>query len=178
MRLFAALPIPDAVARPLLGVQHGVPGAKWRPRENLHITLAFYGDTPPVLADELELELERISMAPLQLRLGEAGFFGHRKPRSLWMGLRTNPALDALAGACRKAAGRIGQMPAHKRYVPHITLAYCKGTTAADAARFCQREAAFTLPAFAVERFVLYQSLLGKDIARYHAIGDYKLNGV
>ena len=178
MRLFAALPLPDAIARPLLGVQHGVPGARWRPREALHITLAFYGETPPVLADDLAAQLAKINAPALQLELGEAGSFGRKAPRSLWIGIRPNAALDQLAAACRAAASRAGLVCESRTYKPHITLAYCRGTTAADAARFLTRMASFSLPAFTLDRFGLYQSQLGQDRARYHLMHDYKLNSV
>ncbi len=178
MRLFAALPLPDAIARPLQGVQHGVPGARWRPRENLHITLAFYGDTPPVLADELDMHLATIRVPALHVQLGEAGTFGRKKPRALWIGVRPDPALDALAAACRAAAAKAGLVCDHKKYRPHITLAYCKGTSSADAARFCARMASFSLPAFTLDHFGLYQSQLGQSTARYHLMHDYKLNSV
>ena len=44
MRLFVALPIPDAVAQGLLLMQGGVPGARWQAREQLHLTLRFIGE--------------------------------------------------------------------------------------------------------------------------------------
>ena len=44
IRLFAALPIPFDVAETLARRQSGLPGARWRPVEALHVTLAFYGD--------------------------------------------------------------------------------------------------------------------------------------
>ena len=44
MRLFVALPIPDAVAQRLMLMQGGVPGARWQSREQLHLTLRFIGE--------------------------------------------------------------------------------------------------------------------------------------
>ena len=44
MRLFVALPIPDAVAQGLMLMQGGVPGARWQAREQLHLTLRFIGE--------------------------------------------------------------------------------------------------------------------------------------
>ena len=45
IRLFTALSIPDDVADTLERRQSGLPGAKWRARDQLHLTLAFYGAT-------------------------------------------------------------------------------------------------------------------------------------
>ena len=44
LRLFTALPIPFDVAETLSRRQSGLPGARWRTAEQLHVTLAFYGE--------------------------------------------------------------------------------------------------------------------------------------
>ncbi len=177
MRLFAALPVPDEIAEPLLGLQHGVPGARWRPRENFHITLCFFGDvSDPAIAKELDEELSRINAPALHLELGEIGVFGGREPRALWIGFAQNPALEELADACKQAAQRLGIKIGRKSYLPHITLAYCRGTLDVDAARFMERTAGFIAPEFEVDSFALYRSHLGTDPARYVPQAHYILN--
>jgi RNA 2',3'-cyclic 3'-phosphodiesterase len=178
MRLFAALSLPDEIARPLLGTQHGVAGAAWRPRENLHITLCFYGEVTAALADELAQALSDITLPALNLTLGEGGAFGGNPPRALWMGLAPDPALDALAAQCRDAAQRLGLELEHRRYIPHITMAYCRGTTDVDAARYLERLAALSGRSFTVEQFTLYRSQLGRQPARYTPLADYALPSV
>ncbi len=176
MRLFAALPIADPIAQILRGVQHGVPGARWRPVENFHITLCFYGEVAdPLIIAELEDELSRISAPALCLQLGQGGVFGNREPRALWMGIADNPALGALAEDTRRAAQRLGLKMEHKRYIPHITLAYCRGTTDTDAARYLERLSGLRAPDFEVNHFALYRSHLGTDPARYTQQVQYPL---
>jgi len=178
MRLFAALPIPQNIAQTLRGVQHGVPGARWRPVENFHITLCFYGEiTDPLIIAELEDELSRLEAPALCLRLGQGGVFGGRAPRALWMGIADNPALEALAEDTRHAAQRLGVKVERKRYIPHITLAYCQGTTDADAARYLERLSGLCAPDFEVDHFALYRSHLGTDPARYTQQVHYALGG-
>ncbi|MBK8544651.1 MAG: hypothetical protein IPL62_14550 [Caulobacteraceae bacterium] len=58
LRLFAALSIPDHIAERLLPLMKGVGGAKWRPRENLHLTLRFFGELTEPVAEYLDSELE------------------------------------------------------------------------------------------------------------------------
>ena len=64
LRLFAALSIPDDVAAQLLALMKGVAGAKWRPRENLHLTLRFFGEITEPVAEDLDAELESGRMPP------------------------------------------------------------------------------------------------------------------
>ena len=54
LRLFAALPIPPDTARELKRLQKGVPGARWRPLENFHITLRFFGDVEDRQLEDLD----------------------------------------------------------------------------------------------------------------------------
>ena len=42
-RLFVALALPDPIRDCLGAIQYGVEGARWRPRENFHLTLSFLG---------------------------------------------------------------------------------------------------------------------------------------
>ena len=44
-RLFAGLAMPEPVVDALSALQSGVEGARWRPLENFHLTLAFIGET-------------------------------------------------------------------------------------------------------------------------------------
>jgi 2'-5' RNA ligase len=43
IRLFAAVAVPEAAAEVLAPLAEGVPGARWSPPENLHVTLRFAG---------------------------------------------------------------------------------------------------------------------------------------
>ena len=44
IRLFAALAVPEDIGEGLARRQQGLPGARWRPLEALHITLRFMGE--------------------------------------------------------------------------------------------------------------------------------------
>jgi len=57
LRLFTALHVPEHIAETLARRQSGLPGAKWRPLDQLHITLAFYGEANERQADDLASEL-------------------------------------------------------------------------------------------------------------------------
>lgn len=175
LRLFAALPIPPEIRARLSPLQRGVLGAAWRPVENFHVTLRFFGDVDERIAEDLDAELGAISASPLTLSLAGAGWFGGAEPASLWAGVADNPALTTLAGRCERAARRAGLAPEKRKFTPHVTLAYCHGTQPDDAAKFAQRLGAFRTRSWVADRFHLYSSWMGKGPSCYVTEADYPL---
>ena len=178
LRLFTALSIPEDVADTLKRRQSGLPGARWRPTEALHVTLAFYGETDERTADDLASELTRAEgTGPFEIVLNGVGAFGadHRS-HTLWAGLEANERLDVLAGRCRAAAGRVGLRMEARVYRPHVTLAYLKSQT--DPARIAAWMAGHNLlksPPVRVDRFALYSSVLTGDGSTYALEREYCL---
>ncbi len=175
MRLFTAISIPQDLSDRLTGLQRGVPGASWRPVENFHITLRFFGDVAGGLARDLDDEISRISARPFQISLDGAGWFGRREPDALWVGVTPCAELSDLAGECERAARRLGLPPERRQYRPHVTLAYCHAVSLTDASAFAERNAAFRSEPFWVDMFHLYSSHLGKGPSRYTPLADYPL---
>ena len=175
LRLFAALPIRADIADHLVPLQDGVSGASWRPRINFHITLRFFGDVDRHLAEDLDAALAEIYAPQMKLHLSGAGWFGKREPSALWAGVGYDEALAHLAGQCERAARRLGLPREKRRFLPHVTLAYCHGTLPEEAARFAERNATFSTPEFWADRFHLYSSQLGNGPSRYTAEADYPL---
>ncbi|VAW02968.1 2'-5' RNA ligase, partial [hydrothermal vent metagenome] len=95
-RLFVALSIPDAVRDALSTLQNGVDGARWRPPENFHITLAFIGEADRHQFNDAIDALSQIDAPAFDLTLAGAGSFGERKPRALWAGVKSEPGLTHL----------------------------------------------------------------------------------
>jgi len=175
LRLFAGFDIPDPQATQLNALQKGVPGASWRPREALHVTLRFFGDLDERLAEDLDHELGAIACAPFEVTLKDIGWFGHDAPSSLWVGVEERPALRNLAAACERAARRVRLEPDPRLYTPHVTLAYCRHALPDEAVAFVQRTSPFRAEPFLVDRFFLYSSWLGKGPAAYVEEAEYPL---
>jgi 2'-5' RNA ligase len=177
LRLFAAIPIPDEIADRLEPLQRDVHGASWRPRENFHITLRFFGEINEAVARDLDLELARIAEHPFEIRLKGMGSFGGREPTALWAGVEAPEALARLSAGCERAARRVGLAQEKKNFTPHVTLAYCHGTTDHDAAAFQERVGAFATDLFWVDHFVLFSSVQTRRASAYVEEAVYPLNG-
>ena len=159
IRIFAAISVPDTVADVLPPLQQRVEGARWRSREQLHVTLRFFGDIPEPDADLIDAELAQVRGAPFTLELSGVGCFGEgRNLRAIWAGLGESPPLRQLAGRCESAARRAGLKPERRNYAPHITLAYLRGADELEVARWVGDHNLLRGPSFEVDRFGLYSS--------------------
>lgn len=164
LRVFAALPVDGAIARRIVPLMKGVPGAAWRPVENFHVTLAFFGELDEAVIAELDDQLARIRCAPFDLVFKGVNHFGKAEPSSLWLGVEENPALSALARSCVQAARRVGVETERKVFVPHLTLAYLKPwTDPVRLLRFEQRLNLYRSAPMLNDRFYLYSSLQTKQ---------------
>jgi 2'-5' RNA ligase len=53
---------------------------------------------------------------------------------------------------------RIGLPPETRKFMPHVTLARLRGTSAREVAEYLTLRGGFTTSAFSVDRFVLFSS--------------------
>lgn len=165
LRLFAALSMPDDIADRLTPLMRGVPGAKWRPRENLHVTLRFFDEVVEPVADEIDAALAQIadSTAPFELQLKGAGSFGGLDPHALFVGVGESAALTKLAADCERAARRVGLKPEPRKFTPHVTLAYLNNADVSLVETFTARLGLFQTAPFRVDSFALYSSWTKKS---------------
>ncbi len=168
IRLFAAVPVPEGIGEALLARADGVPGARWRPLEALHVTLRFYGEVSNPAAAELDEALAAIRCAPFELALQGAGVFGDADHmRAVWAGVAESPALRQLAARCETVARRTGLAAEKRTYRPHVTLAYLKRAEPAKVATWVQGNNLLKSPPWRVGGFGLYSSWSGPDGSRY-----------
>jgi RNA 2',3'-cyclic 3'-phosphodiesterase len=176
IRLFAAIAIPPQIGEGLIRRQQGLPGARWRPLEALHLTLRFFGEIAESLADDLDAELSAVSGEALTLALEGVGSFDDGgEPHAVWAGVAENPSLKRLAARCETAARRAG-LPADRRaWRPHVTLAYLRRADRGRVAAWIQDHNLLKSPPFRSGSFGLYSSHLGDEAAVYHLERSYPL---
>lgn len=177
IRLFAAVEIPPEIAQGLARRQQGLPGARWRPAEALHITLRFYGEMREETAAELDEALAEIRVDPFDLTLAGAGCFGEAEDiRAVWAGVEASPVLERLAARCEAAGRRVGIKGEARPYRPHVTLAYLRGPDPDRVGAWIADHNLLRSPPFPVSAFGLYSSWLSKEGSRYELERDYPLS--
>ena len=176
MRLFVALDLPWPIREQLAGLAGGIPGARWVPEGNLHLTLRFIGEVNAPQAEEIDLALAALRGRAFELSFAGVGTFakGGRETQ-LWVGVARNPALDHLQGKVETALQRAGLEPERRRFTPHVTLARLDNAVPQKIAGFVQAHNLFRAAPMRVEHFTLFSSRLGKEASVYSAEVEYPL---
>ena len=177
MRLFVALDLPWALReRVAMMAGGGIPGARWVPPENYHLTLRFIGEMPGYRAEEIDQALAGLKARAFTLTLSGVGTFNKGgRSLSLWVGVERNPALDHLQSKIETCLQRCGLEPERRRFSPHITLARLDNAPEATLAAFVQANNLFRSEPVPVAHFTLFSSQLGKDQAVYTPEVEYAL---
>lgn len=176
LRLFAALAVPEDIGEALARRQEGLPGARWRPLEALHITLRFFGEVREDVADDLDATLGGVVGRPMALELEGVGAFGEGEDiHAVWAGVAENAELRQLAGRCESAARRAGLKAETRTYRPHVTLAYLRRPDPAPVATWIQEHNLLKSPPFTADRFGLYSSWQTSEGSRYRLEREYSL---
>lgn len=176
MRLFVGLDLPWEVREKLWNLGGGgIPGARWVPEENYHLTLRFLGEVHPHLAEDIDHALATLRAKKFALTLAGVGTFTKAgRTNSLWVGTERNQQLELLQGKIEQAVQRLGMEPERRRFVPHVSLARLSDAPEIKLAGFVQAHNLFRTE-FQVEHFTLFSSRLGKEASVYTAEVEYPL---
>jgi RNA 2',3'-cyclic 3'-phosphodiesterase len=181
VRLFAGIELEPATRTAIevatAPLRTTIPGFRWVPAENLHLTLVFLGWVDPADVEPVHGTLERsvVPCAPFTARLGAAGRFPDRgKARVLWVGFTVGAdSLVELAGRAR--AGVADRVTDDRPFRPHITIARATppvrvGSDTLAAVPAVDRD----VP---VDAVTLFRSHLRSPHPRYEAIARLGLQG-
>ena len=120
MRLFIAITLSDDMKTAAVQTLHnlkkqGVKGS-FVPSDNLHLTLAFIGETKETAA--VKAAMDQVRYKPFKLSYSEMGTFGD----ILYAGMKGNQGMSGLVRDLRAALDSLGIPYDHQKFVPHITL--------------------------------------------------------
>ena len=180
IRAFVGLPVPEEVARVLEGAQAGLQIGHLVPRENLHLTLAFLGEHPEPVIEDVHDGLSMILAPRVEVKTTGLGLFGGERPRLMFADVEATEPLKALRKKVRQAAHGHGVTLSSERFHPHITLArFGRGVDGEDALAvgvFAARNQARARVDFVAESFCLYRSYLGRQGPIYEVLAEYPLS--
>ena len=120
MRLFIAIELSMEARKALIGTMHelkqkGVKG-NYVPSQNLHLTLAFIGETNRL--DDVKAAMDELKYAPFRLSFTELGTFGDL----LYVGAKGNQGMKGCVHDLRAILDRADIPYDTKEFKPHITL--------------------------------------------------------
>lgn len=179
IRTFVGLPIPQPLVLPLTGAQAGLPAGRPVPPESLHLTLAFVGEHPSPVIEDLHFALDEIDGPRPALALDGLGVFGAPRPRTLYAAVVPDTALNGLRKRVAQAVRSVGIDLPRARFVPHVTLArFGRGLGPDEAMRldlYLTQRMGLTAGPEPAPAFTLFRSRLGSEGAHYEALADYPL---
>ena len=171
MRLFVALVPPEEFRRDLERQGRGLRALCQRgrmvPWENIHLTLAFLGETDR--RAKAERAMERAAGAPFSLHITRPGRFSGKKGDLWWMGVEVCPPLLALRRRLVRSLGEEGMwLDDTKSFRPHLTLG--RDLRPLPGADLTTWAAACTPGAWQTEELILMESRRDESGLRYRPL--------
>ena len=176
MRIFTAIPMPDALQEQIIfdtaPLRGRYPRLKWVSQQALHITLNFLGEieankVPDVLQT---MQMIRPVFKEFRLEFCGLGVFPRRGPARV---VFLNP--QSGIEPCRELQRALSEhlsvfaTPDRKKFKPHLTLARVKPQSDWPNP---ETEGLDIQAGFTVERIVLYKSTLRPEGAYYEEVGE------
>ena len=129
IRLFVALALPPAIKDQLADLSGGIPGARWVPPENYHLTLRFIGEVESWQAQDVDDALANIRARPFELSLRGLGTFEKAgRISALWVGVEKTEALAFLQAKVETALQRVGLEEAFLGCTKKVSLHIARAT--------------------------------------------------
>ncbi|MDR1815945.1 MAG: RNA 2',3'-cyclic phosphodiesterase [Clostridiales Family XIII bacterium] len=130
MRLFIAInfseEVKDALCETIADLRAAALRGRYTARENLHLTLAFIGESSR--AEDILDVMEDVAAdtalpaGTLEIALSGAGVFGGRGGDLHWVGVANTPELKSLAARLAAALRAEGFAVEKRRFTPHVTI--------------------------------------------------------
>ena len=182
-RIFIALKIiPDIKLSDLIstlkaGLKHE--RISWTNQENIHITLAFLGDTE-------EKKIENISgmlagkckgFGVFDISLAGTGLFRSlTDPRVIWAGISESEKLRFLNSVVKTGLSDVGIRIEDRPFNPHLTLGRIKSINDRDnLKKVLDRSDGEVLQVVPISEVILYESILQQTGPVYKPLGKYSL---
>jgi 2'-5' RNA ligase len=160
--LFVGLELSPTLKAALFALDPQLPGLRWLPEEQLHLTLSFLGDVDAGAEDRLRQALGEVRVPPFFLPLRGVGVFDSgSRPSVVWVGVgKGHPHLFALHKRIQDAVLRVGLEPDLRPFHPHVTVGRAKGISRQALQPFLRTYEETEFGLAKVAGFELYSSVL------------------
>lgn len=183
LRLFVAVSVPkhllEALGEATKDLHRTLPGGRWSPPENQHVTLKFLGSCPANRLEDIAAAVGLVTAAheTASLRVAGLGTFpSRRRARVLWAGLEDQSGLlQSLADGLDDVLTPLGFEPEKREFTPHLTLA--RWRTPIPLHEPLPDLPPDVLETFNVEAVELFRSHLSPTGARYEMLRSWPLAG-
>ncbi len=179
-RLFVAAEIPRKIVEEIINRRDGVFGnskIKWEPKEKLHLTLKFLGETDtakiPGIKTAIEKAISGVDEVPTAFtRFGV--FYRNGQPKILWAGFEATEELLNLHFKIEKELENLGFERERRKYKPHLTLSRLKGYEDINKIRELGK-LEFEKKDFNIDKIILFKSELKPTGSVYYKIESFEL---
>lgn len=179
IRAFVAIAPPEEVASALIAAQARLPSGRAVERENLHLTLAFLGEQPEPVVEDVHYALGALRAPAFALRIAGLGLSDEGRSAVLWAEVEPEPGLARLREKVVQAARDCGIALERRRYRPHVTLARFNGGLQGEEGlrvrAFVAASGGFRAGPFVATEFALMRSWLGRAGPVYETLAAYAL---
>jgi 2'-5' RNA ligase len=161
-RLFVAIDLPASTRQLLAGLDPHIRGVRWADADQMHLTLAFFGDVPEEVEQDLREKLVTIEFGAFFLSFAGVGTFATKgAPKVIWIGLgKAHPHLFQIHKRVQEAALAVGIEPELRPWHPHISTARCRDVSLQSVRNFLKAHSDFDAGMIRVDVFHLYSSKL------------------
>lgn len=176
MRLFVAIPLSPEIRQQLAEIRKPEDGVRWLDLQKCHITLKFLGETAKEQLPELRTNLRKVRCSPFTLSLNGLGYFGSRSnPKVLWAGIDKSESLQLLQRQVEEICTSLGFEKEDRAFKPHITVARLNGVSGKTIKGLIEEQQSEISGQWKVKQFVLCQSILDSEGARYKRLQVFPL---
>jgi RNA 2',3'-cyclic 3'-phosphodiesterase len=137
---------------------------KWTKVENVHVTLAFLGDTEESIIKNISQMLHEIcaDLTPFELKMKGTGVFrSYSDPRIIWTGIEPSDRLKKLNELIISGLRNLNIDPGDKPFNPHLTLGRIKHLNDKDSFKILIQQYQNTdIQKIPVTEVVLFESIL------------------
>ncbi|MFC1645729.1 RNA 2',3'-cyclic phosphodiesterase [Candidatus Omnitrophota bacterium] len=186
IRTFIALEINEEIKEKIAQIQEKIKQTnslkgKWVPKNNMHLTLKFLGDTQLEYIESIKDAIKEclVGEKPINCNLVNVGTFpNERFPRVVWAGIKGGDIeIINLAERLEKSLRKLGFKKEKRGFKAHLTICRAKQVLNHSQLKLALEEInnSFKPQEFTINKIAFFQSKLTPQGPIYTSLSDYLL---